>query len=81
VIQKKPEKKYLLIIFHHRLINKTTFLNLPLVAETVTKEIANILQENQTQTDTNNILDDVKIKLGIKLTTNGGDLSSFATDF
>ena len=41
-------------------------MNLPLVAETVTEEIVNVLQKNQTKTDRNNVFADVKIKLSNK---------------
>ena len=58
-------------------INKTIFLNLPLVVETVTKEIGNVLQKNQTKTDRNNMFTNVIIKLIIK----GGDIGFFACRF
>ena len=44
-------------------INKTIFLNLPLVAETVTEEIVNVLQKIQIKTDRNNMFIRVRIKV------------------
>ena len=48
-------------------------MNLPLVVETVTEEIVNVLQKNQTKTDRNNFFAVVKNKLTIK----GDDIAFF----
>ena len=64
-------------IYHPVNIKKTIFLNLPLVAETVTEKIVNVLQKNQMKTDRNNYFVVVKIKLTIK----GDDIVFFECRF